>query len=126
MLSRALVANRRDEFTKFHQPRTMKMNPSKTNRKERLVPCPTRPALRNTAFALIAAFGFGLPTSQAAILVDLDATQLATGPLATWTNQGSTSGNFTSAGTAVPQVTTVDGVKGVAFLGGTTGAAGTH
>ena len=61
-----------------------------------------------------------------AVLVDLDATKLPEGPLATWVNQGSLPGNFTSAGTAVPQVITVKGGKGVAFLGGTTGPQGTH
>jgi len=56
----------------------------------------------------------------------LDATALSEGPLQTWTNKGTVVGNFTAAGTAVPQVATVLGAKGVSFLGRTTGAAGTH
>jgi hypothetical protein len=60
------------------------------------------------------------------VLINLDATGLPAGPLPTWTNSGSLSGDFTSAGTVVPQVTTVAGGTGVAFLGGTTGANGTH
>ncbi len=64
--------------------------------------------------------------SFADVLVNLDATGLANGPLATWTNTGTISSNFTSAGNVVPRVTNVAGVKGVAFNGSTTGPNGTH
>jgi hypothetical protein len=63
---------------------------------------------------------------QGSVLVDLDASQLPTGPLPTWQNHGTATGNFTSAGTAVPEVVTKDDAKGIAFLGGTAGADGTH
>src|SRR5688572_32165836 len=66
------------------------------------------------------------PVARAEVLVNLDATGLANGPLATWTNTGTISSNFTSAGNAVPQVTNVAGGRGVAFIGGTTGPNGTH
>jgi len=64
--------------------------------------------------------------ARAEVLVNLDATGLANGPLATWTNTGTISSNFTSAGNAIPQVTNIAGGKGVAFIGGTTGPNGTH
>ena len=78
--------------------------------------------------ALAVSLSFALcSTSFADILVNLDATGLANGPLATWTNTGTISSNFTAVNAnAVPQVTTVAGVKGVAFIGGTTGPNGTH
>jgi hypothetical protein len=60
------------------------------------------------------------------IVVNLDATQLPEGPLPTWVNSGSLPGNFTSAGTVVPRVSTIAGGKGVAFIGGTAGTDGTH
>lgn len=49
----------------------------------------------------------------AATVVNLDATQLPEGPLNTWTNTGSAAGDFTSAGTSVPQVITAKTGKGV-------------
>ncbi|MDO8631706.1 MAG: LamG-like jellyroll fold domain-containing protein, partial [Phycisphaerales bacterium] len=45
--------------------------------------------------------------------MDLDATQLAEGPLSTWTNKGSIKGSFASPANAVPNVTTLQGSKGV-------------
>ena len=50
------------------------------------------------------------------VLVDRDATSLPTGPLPTWVNSGSVSGNF-FAEYDVPQVTSVAGVKGVTLDG---------
>jgi hypothetical protein len=80
--------------------------------------------------ALAASLSFALCSAAfGEVLVNLDATGLAPGPLATWTNTGTISSNFTSAtgaGTAVPQVTTVAGVRGVAFACCTTGPQGTH
>jgi hypothetical protein len=64
--------------------------------------------------------------ARAEVLVNLDATGLSPGPLATWTNTGIISSNFTSAGNVLPQVTTLAGVNGVAFAGNTTGPNGTH
>ncbi len=49
-------------------------------------------------------------------IIALDATALAEGPLATWTNAGTVAGDFT-AEIDVPSVTTVDGVKGVTLDG---------
>ncbi|MHC1763189.1 MAG: hypothetical protein AB9869_02630 [Verrucomicrobiia bacterium] len=50
---------------------------------------------------------------SAATLVNLDATQLPEGPLSTWANTGTTAGDFTSAGTTVPQVVSAKAGKGV-------------
>ena len=56
-------------------------------------------------------------------IVSLDATGLALGALATWTNVGTLPGNFDSvSATNRPAVTSNDGVKGVHFT--TVGAAG--
>src|SRR5262245_35656446 len=60
------------------------------------------------------------------ILINLDATALTNGPLATWINTGTVPGDFTSAGTVVPEVTNVLSGKGVSFIGGTVGTNGTH
>ena len=54
--------------------------------------------------------------TRAAVLVDLDATSLPTGPLVTWVNNGSVSGDFT-AEFDIPQVTTISGIKGVTLDG---------
>ena len=55
-------------------------------------------------------------TARAAILVNLDATALPLGPLATWTNSGTVAGDFTASGS--PAVATVGGVKAVTLAGG--------
>ncbi len=89
-------------------------------------PVSLRPFRRKSAFLFAACLGLWLPRSYSEILVDLDATGLAEGPLPTWSNKGKTPGDFTSAGPVVPQVKSVQGAKGVSFLGGTTGTAGTH
>ena len=60
----------------------------------------------------------GIATSTpkfSATLVSLDATDLPEGPLNTWTNKGSTTGDFTSAGTTPPRVVTAKAGKGVQF-----------
>ncbi len=63
---------------------------------------------------------------DAAVLVNLDATALAVGPLPVWSNSGSLAGNFTS-GATVPQVALAtpgagggSPVNAVRFLGSTT------
>src|SRR6188768_2971737 len=68
---------------------------------------------------------------KAVELVKLDATALTDGPLATWTNTGSVTGDFTSAGSVVPAVGDVTpgaggGIakKAVTFANGTTFYAG--
>jgi len=81
---------------------------------------------RYSTWLFAASAGIWLPKSYAAVLVDLDATSLAEGPLQTWQNKGTLTGDFTSAGTLVPSVTTVQGVKGVSFLLSPGGADGTH
>lgn len=64
--------------------------------------------------------GAASPLAYGAVLVDLDATALPTGPLNPWTNRGSIGGSFVpGATTAVPSVTTLDTVKGVTFNGST-------
>src|SRR6266516_1399907 len=69
---------------------------------------------------LLLAAGIGVAVSLCPcfgdILVNLDATGLPEGPLATWVNSGTVPGDFTSAGTVVPAVATVAGTKGVAFI----------
>jgi hypothetical protein len=55
-------------------------------------------------------------TAQADVLINLDATALPLGPLTTWTNTGTVSGNFVATG--APTVTTVAGLKAVSFSGG--------
>src|SRR5262245_8053212 len=85
-----------------------------------------RPWRRNSAYVFVACLGIWLPPAQAALLVDLDATQLPTGPLTNWINAASGIGDFTvPSGATVPAVTNVDGVKGVAFLATGGGAGGT-
>ena len=66
-----------------------------------------------------AALAMPLAAARAGVLVNLDATILPAGPLATWTNTGSVSGNFTSAGTTTPNValTTPSAGGGIATLG---------
>jgi hypothetical protein len=56
--------------------------------------------------------------------IDLDATSLSGGPLASWVNTGFITGNF-AATNVVPNVTTNDGVKNVALLSSTANG-GTH
>jgi len=81
---------------------------------------------RYLSFLACVAFVWLYPAKSAAeILVNLDATQLSEGPLATWTNNGSL-GNFTSAGAIIPQVTNVAGVHAVGFIATGGGAGGTH
>ena len=55
-------------------------------------------------------------STNANTLVDLNATALPTGALASWPNTGTLGGNFTSE-VDVPVVTTISGVKGVTFDG---------
>ncbi len=83
---------------------------------------------RTSAYLFVASLGIWLPHSDAATLVNLDATQLSAGPLNAWTNNGTVAGIFTSAGDVVPAVTTVDGVKcvGLTNAADTSGPLGTH
>lgn len=67
-----------------------------------------------------------MPKGLTDVVIRLDATQLPEGPLPTWQNTGSHAGDFVSDGTVVPQVITVSDVRGVSFLGGTSGPDGTH
>ena len=89
---------------------------------------PTHSKLSRLARLLVITASVCLPAhvSRADILVNLDATGLPTGPLATWINTGTLPGNFTSAGDVVPSVTTIAGGKGLSFIGGTGGGVGTH
>jgi hypothetical protein len=77
--------------------------------------------------ALAVSLSFALcPASFADVIVNLDATSLPAGPVATWTNSGTLGDVFTNAGPVVPQVTTIAGGTGISFIGGTGGGAGTH
>ena len=76
--------------------------------------------LRGSALAAAVYCGFSAHPLQAAVLVDLDATQLPEGQIKTWTNKGSVTGDFTSSGLVTPSVVVSGGVKGVKFTGGST------
>ena len=84
--------------------------------------------LKNVAWsgaAILLALTMQLQTGGA-LLIDLNATKLNAGPLDTWPNAGTVSGDFISSGDTVPEVVTIDGVKAVKLIGGTPGYAGTH
>ncbi len=74
-----------------------------------------RSATRGSAYAFAATLGIWLPSADAATLVNLDATGLNPvdfpSGLTTWTNTGTTVGDFVSVGTVVPPVVTLDGVN---------------
>lgn len=86
---------------------------------KRVASLPARWSRPRFSFAFAACLGIWLPQTDAAVLVDLDATQLPEGPLSSWKNSGSTAGDFVAPATAIPNVATVGGVKGVT-LNGTT------
>src|ERR1043166_4744526 len=86
----------------------------------------TRKFAHRSVYVFAAFVGLWLPKSYSAVLVDLDSTALPEGPLATWKNNGTTPGDFTSAGSIVPNVTNVLGVKGISFLASPGGTNGTH
>jgi len=91
----------------------------KTKSKTRPKPFRGRSLLPRPRWAAVAAsVGFAAIPCHSAILVDLDATSLPEGALASWANQGALGGSF-AASAAVPAVALVDGVKGVAFNGTT-------
>lgn len=95
------------------------MSKMKTRSKHRSKALRGRPLFPRPHWAAVAAgVGFAAIPCHSAILVDLDATTLAEGPLATWQNQGSLGGAF-AASPAVPAVAILDGVKGVSFNGST-------
>ncbi len=73
---------------------------------------------RLLAFAALASFA--AHHSPAAVLVNLDASALPAGNLASWPNAGSVAGAFNSSGTAQPVVGTTGFVNAVTFNGGTT------
>src|SRR5688572_1516252 len=79
-----------------------------------------------SSYFFAAALSLWLPELHAAVLVDLDATSLPTGPLASWSNTGTVGGTFASAGSVVPEVVQTNGVKGINFNTGGGGANGTH
>src|SRR5262245_26173235 len=88
-----------------------------------------RTARRGSAYAFVAGLGVWLPRGEAATLINLDATGLSPGPLATWVNTGTTAGNFTSDGNVTPEVTTIDGVRCVGLTNAANvgaGNLGTH
>lgn len=72
---------------------------------------------RRSGFVFATCLGIWVPSSGAATVIDLDATQLNLGALPTWNNTGSITGNFVAPAAAVPSVTTVAGVKGVTLNG---------
>ena len=73
--------------------------------------------MRRSALAAAVFCGFAAHPTQAAVLINLDATALAEGPLNAWNNTGTVAGNFASSGSAVPAVVKQSGVKGVNFTG---------
>ncbi|HEY6226151.1 MAG TPA: hypothetical protein VI282_03405, partial [Verrucomicrobiae bacterium] len=68
-----------------------------------------------STFAYLACLLGWTPRANAATLVNLDATSLPEGPLATWANTGTVAGDFTSSNTETPAVVTIDGAKAVQF-----------
>ena len=68
-----------------------------------------------SALAVAALFGFAGRQASADVLVNLDATKLSEGPLTTWLNQGTLTGDFVETGTTPLSVVTTAGVKGVAL-----------
>jgi Concanavalin A-like lectin/glucanases superfamily/Bacterial TSP3 repeat len=71
----------------------------------------------------VSTMGLALPEASAEIVVDLNATSLTPGDLSEWTNTGTLGSSFLSAGTVIPQVVEVDGVKAVDFPEDTTNTA---
>jgi hypothetical protein len=64
--------------------------------------------------AFAALCGLAVHPAQAEVLLNLDATSLADGPLTSWTNTGSVTDNFAVSDEAsAPVVSSVAGVKGV-------------
>jgi concanavalin A-like lectin/glucanase superfamily protein len=82
-------------------------------------------SLRSLLLAIAISLGSASHTGFADILVNLDATQLPAGPLATWVNSGTIASNFTSAGAQVPVVENIAGVNAVQFIGTGGGGGGT-
>jgi hypothetical protein len=68
-----------------------------------------------SALAVAALFGFAGGQASAEVIVNLDATQLAEGPLPTWPNKGTLPGDFVQTGTTPLSVVTTANVKGVAL-----------
>jgi len=89
---------------------------NKAGPKKRIPYCPC-PFGRSSAFAFVTCLGLWMPRAYSEVLVDLDATQLAEGPLPGWKNNGTVTGDFTSPANAIPNVTTQRGVKGVTLNG---------
>src|ERR1043165_6113434 len=92
-----------------------------------------RAATRGSAYAFAASLGIWLPRTEAATLVNLDATGLNPvdfpSGLTTWTNTGTIVGDFVSSGDVVPPVLTIDGVNAVGLtnaIGTAAGAFGTQ
>ncbi|MGA4580048.1 LamG-like jellyroll fold domain-containing protein [Limisphaera sp. VF-2] len=79
------------------------------------------PALQVLVVAACMAAGFA---ASAATVIHLDATSQPPGPLPVWPNTGTISGDFVPWADT-PEVIEVDGVRGVAFRGGTPGLQGT-
>lgn len=75
---------------------------------------------RRSTLAAAVLCGMAAQSVQSEVLVNLDATSLAEGPLSVWLNKGSTTGNFEKAGSAVPAVVKQAGVNGVQFTGAAT------
>jgi hypothetical protein len=73
--------------------------------------------ISRSPLAIAALCGMAAQPTYGELVINLDATSLAEGPLATWNNSGTVAGNFASSGTAAPSVVTVAGVKGVSFNG---------
>ncbi len=73
---------------------------------------------------LLSCLGVGVSSSYGATLINLDATVQPLGALPTWPNTGTVAGDFVPF-LDTPEVIQVDGVKGVAFTGNTTGLTGT-
>ncbi len=72
--------------------------------------------MRRSALAAAVFYGFASNPGHAEVLINLDATQLPTGPLNSWQNKGSLAGDFALTATA-PNVEVVQGAKGATLAG---------
>ena len=98
----------------------MKKPKNKRNPRRSTSPVLRRQMRRRSAFFFAAFAGLWLPKPFAAVLVDLDATSLAEGARASWTNTGTLGGVFVPSGgtAAAPIVGTVGGTTAMQFDGG--------
>jgi hypothetical protein len=81
----------------------------------------------SVALGCLVWLGLSQLPAQASVMVNLDATSSPIGDYPVWRNTGAVAGDFNCGPLATPQITLIDGVRGVQFVSGTTVAMdGTH